>query len=114
LARGSLPWQGPKVATDKEKDARIKEMKKSLSAEALCDGFLPGEFATYIKYTRGLAFDDEPDYSYLRQLFCCLFQAKGLKYDHVFDWTERLFRRCRAKSIPRYHRPRGRGDELQR
>ncbi|KAH7010688.1 P-loop containing nucleoside triphosphate hydrolase protein [Microdochium trichocladiopsis] len=103
--------KGPKVATDKEKDARIKEMKKSLSAEALCDGFLPGEFATYIKYTRGLAFDDEPDYSYLRQLFCCLFQAKGLKYDHVFDWTERRFKEMQSKvnpSVPLTQGPRRR------
>lgn len=92
LARGSLPWQGLEVATDEEKDERIKEMKESLSAEALCDGILPGEFVTYINYTRGLAFDDKPDYSYLRQLFRRLFQAKGFKYNHVFDWTERRFK----------------------
>jgi len=34
FARGSLPWQGLKAATDEEKDARIKEMKEGLSGEA--------------------------------------------------------------------------------
>ncbi|KAL2256639.1 hypothetical protein VTK26DRAFT_1368 [Humicola hyalothermophila] len=100
FARGSLPWQGLKVATDEERDVRIKEMKEGLSGEALCDGFLPGEFATYINYTRGLAFDDKPDYSYLRQLFRRLFQAKGFKYDHVFDWTEKLFDEMQSKLNP--------------
>ena len=35
FARGSLPWQGLKAATDDEKDARIKEMKEGLSGEAM-------------------------------------------------------------------------------
>jgi casein kinase 1 delta/casein kinase I family protein HRR25 len=95
-----LPWQGLKVATDDEKDARIKEMKESLSAEALCDGFLPEEFATYINYTRDLAFNDRPNYSYLRLLFRRRFRAEGLKYDHVFDWTERLFNEMQSKVSP--------------
>ncbi|KAH8745262.1 kinase-like domain-containing protein [Diaporthe sp. PMI_573] len=65
FARGSLPWQGLKATTDKERDERIKEGKESLSGEALCDGVLPRQFATYIDYTRSLGFDDKPDYLYL-------------------------------------------------
>jgi casein kinase 1 delta/casein kinase I family protein HRR25 len=103
FARGSLPWQGLKAATDDEKDARIKEMKEGLSGEALCDGFLPGEFAAYIDYTRRLTFDDKPDYSYLRRLFRRRFRSEGFEYNHVFDWTEKLFDEMRAKSIPRRH-----------
>jgi casein kinase 1 delta/casein kinase I family protein HRR25 len=100
FARGSLPWQGLKAATDDEKDARIKEMKEGLSGEALCDGFLPGEFAAYINYTRRLAFDDKPDYSYLRRLFHRLFRAEGFEYDHVFDWTEKLFDEMQSTVSP--------------
>jgi casein kinase 1 delta/casein kinase I family protein HRR25 len=92
-----LPWQGLKLATDDEKDARLKEIKEGLSGEELCNG-LPKEFAAYINYTRRLAFDDKPDYSYLRRLFRNLFQAKGFKYDHVFDWTEKLFDEVRGKA----------------
>jgi casein kinase 1 delta/casein kinase I family protein HRR25 len=97
LARGSLPWQGLKAATDGQRDVRIKEIKEGLSGEELCDG-LPKEFGAYINYTRCLAFDDKPDYSYLRRLFRNLFQAEGFKYDHVFDWTEKLFEEMRDKA----------------
>jgi casein kinase 1 delta/casein kinase I family protein HRR25 len=99
FARGSLPWQGLKAATDDE-DARIKEMKEGLSGEALCNGFLPGEFAAYIDYTRRLDFNDKPDYSYLRRLFHRLFRAEGFEYDHVFDWTEKLFDEIQSEIIP--------------
>ncbi|EGO53985.1 hypothetical protein NEUTE1DRAFT_86990 [Neurospora tetrasperma FGSC 2508] len=91
FARGSLPWQGIKAATEDERRARVGEIKESLSGEELCDGFLPKEFATYINYTRSLDFDDKPDYSYLRRIFSRLFRAKGFKYDYIFDWTEKLF-----------------------
>ncbi|KAL2191828.1 hypothetical protein L209DRAFT_659533, partial [Thermothelomyces heterothallicus CBS 203.75] len=83
--------QGLKAATDDKKDTRIKEIKESLSGEALYDSFLPREFATYINHTRGLAFGAKPDYSYLRRLFRRLFKAKGFKYDHLSDWTKKLF-----------------------
>ncbi|KAB5572200.1 casein kinase I isoform delta [Coniochaeta sp. 2T2.1] len=97
FARGSLPWQGLKAATDKGKDELIKEMKESLSGKALCDGVLPGQFATYIDYTRSLGFDDKPDYLYLRRLFRRLFAAEGFQHDNVFDWTEKRFHEiCRA------------------
>lgn len=91
FARGSLPWQGLKAKTDKERGERIKEAKESLSGEALCDGVLPRQFATYIDYTRSLAFDKKPDYLYLRRLFSSLFAAKGFTHDNVFDWTEKRF-----------------------
>jgi hypothetical protein len=98
FAGGSLPWQGLKATTDKERDERIKEGKESLSGEALCDGVLPGQFATYIDYTRSLGFDDKPDYLYLRRLFRRLFAAEGLKYDNVFDWTEKRFQEICSKA----------------
>ncbi|KAK3899548.1 kinase-like domain-containing protein [Staphylotrichum tortipilum] len=94
FVRGWLPWQGLKAATDGDKDARIKEMKEELSGEELCNG-LPGEFTTYINYTRGLAFDDRPDYAYLRRLFRRRFRSEGFKYDNFFDWTEKSFNETR-------------------
>lgn len=91
FARGSLPWQGLKAAPGEGRAERIKQMKETLSGEALCNGVLPGQFATYLDYTRSLGFDDKPDYSYLRRLFRRLFAAEGFKYDNVFDWTEKMF-----------------------
>ena len=75
-------------------------MKESLTGEALYDGFLLKEFAAYIDYTRRLAFDDKPDYSYLRRLFHRLFRSEGFEYDHVFDWTEKLFDEMQSEVNP--------------
>ncbi|KAI8057994.1 kinase-like domain-containing protein, partial [Syncephalis plumigaleata] len=84
--RGSLPWQGLKAATKKQKYDRIMEKKMTTPTELLCRGY-PNEFAIYLNYTRSLRFDDKPDYSYLRKLFRDLFIREGFQYDYVFDWT---------------------------
>ncbi|KMU73290.1 casein kinase 1 [Coccidioides immitis RMSCC 3703] len=74
FCRGSLPWQGLKAATKKQKYDRIMEKKMTTPTEVLCRGF-PNEFAVYLNYTRSLRFDDKPDYSYLRKIFRDLFSA---------------------------------------
>ena len=84
--RGSLPWQGLKAATKKQKYDRIMEKKMTTPTEYLCRGF-PNEFAIYLNYCRSLRFDDKPDYSYLRKLFRDLFVREGFQYDYVFDWS---------------------------
>lgn len=83
---GSLPWQGLKAATKKQKYERISEKKMSTPIEVLCKGF-PSEFSTYLNNCRSLRFDDKPDYSYLRQLFRNLFHCQGYVYDYIFDWN---------------------------
>lgn len=65
-------------------------MKRELDVVSLCGG-LPGEFAAYLNYTRGLEFREKPRYGFLRGLFRRAFRREGLTYDHVFDWTERLY-----------------------
>ncbi|CAF4380524.1 unnamed protein product, partial [Rotaria sp. Silwood2] len=84
--RGSLPWQGLKAATKRQKYERISEKKMSTPIEELCKGF-PVEFTTYLSYCRSLRFDDKPDYSYLRQLFRNVFHRQGFTYDYIFDWN---------------------------
>ncbi|KNZ61899.1 uncharacterized protein VP01_1340g2 [Puccinia sorghi] len=84
--RGSLPWQGLKAATKKQKYDRIMEKKMTTPTEFLCRGF-PKEFAIYLNYSRSLRFDDKPDYAYLRKLFRDLFVREGFTYDYVFDWS---------------------------
>ncbi|XP_053707288.1 casein kinase I isoform X2 [Synchiropus splendidus] len=83
---GSLPWQGLKAATKRQKYERISEKKMSTPIEMLCKGY-PSEFSTYLNFCRSLRFDDKPDYSYLRQLFRNLFHRQGFSYDYVFDWN---------------------------
>lgn len=84
--RGSLPWQGLKTNTKKERYDKIAQKKQSTPIEVLCKGY-PQEFATYLNYCRSLRFDDKPDYSYLRRLFRDLFFRENFQPDFVFDWT---------------------------
>jgi casein kinase I family protein HRR25 len=86
FCRGSLPWQGLKAVSKKQKYDRIMEKKMVTPAESLARGY-PNEFAIYLNYCRSLRFDDRPDYSYLRRLFRELFVREGYSYDYVFDWT---------------------------
>ncbi|KEG06099.1 putative casein kinase [Trypanosoma grayi] len=84
--RGSLPWQGLKAHTKQEKYARISERKQTTSVETLCKG-LPMEFAAYLNYTRGLGFEEKPDYTFVKRIFRELFVREGCHVDYVFDWT---------------------------
>lgn len=97
--RGSLPWQGLKAATKKQKYERISEKKTATPVEILCKEF-PTEFVMYLNYCRGLRFDEAPDYVYLRQLFRVLFRTLGYNYDFIFDWTM-LKQRAAASSATR-------------
>jgi len=69
---GSLPWQGMKAITKKEKYNKIKAKKRDTPIELLCE-HSPIEFATYLHYCRALHFEDKPDYGYLRGVFRDLF-----------------------------------------
>uniref|UniRef100_A0A2I2YGF4 Protein kinase domain-containing protein n=1 Tax=Gorilla gorilla gorilla TaxID=9595 RepID=A0A2I2YGF4_GORGO len=83
--RTSLPWQGLKAATEKQKYEKISE--KKMSTPVFCKGFA-AEFAIYLSYCRGLHLEKAPDYMYLRQLFCILFRTLSHQYDYTFDWTK--------------------------
>ncbi|KGN57891.1 casein kinase 1-like protein 6 isoform X1 [Cucumis sativus] len=84
--RGSLPWQGLKAGTKKQKYDKISEKKMSTPIEVLCKSH-PPEFVSYFHYCRSLRFEDKPDYSYLKRLFRDLFIREGYQFDYVFDWT---------------------------
>ncbi|KAH0540793.1 Casein kinase I isoform gamma-3, partial [Cotesia glomerata] len=84
--RGSLPWQGLKADTLKERYQKIGDTKRATPIEVLCDGH-PEEMATYLRYVRRLDFFETPDYEYLRKLFQDLFERRGFVHDGEFDWT---------------------------
>ncbi|TQE07798.1 hypothetical protein C1H46_006557 [Malus baccata] len=97
--RGSLPWQGLKAGTKKQKYEKISEKKVSTSIEALCRGY-PTEFASYFHYCRSLRFDDKPDYAYLKRLFRDLFIREGFQFDYVFDWTILKYQQSQIATPP--------------
>ncbi|MDR3548931.1 MAG: hypothetical protein P4M11_11825 [Candidatus Pacebacteria bacterium] len=84
--RGSLPWQGLRAKTKKEKYDAIKEKKLSTTVDALCKGY-PEEFAAYLDYCQKLKFDEKPDYGKLRAQFRDLYLRKGFECDSLYDWN---------------------------
>ncbi|CAK9163225.1 unnamed protein product [Ilex paraguariensis] len=84
--RGSLPWQGLKAATKKQKYDKICEKKLSTPIEVLCKSH-PVEFASYFHYCHSLTFEQRPDYGFLKRLFRELFTREGYEFDYIFDWT---------------------------
>lgn len=96
FCRGTLPWQGLKAATKRQKYDRIMEKKMTISNDVLTKG-LPAEFLEYMRYIKNLRFDDKPDYPYLRKLFRDLFKRENYRYDYVFDWTLYKFQQERQR-----------------
>lgn len=91
FARGSLPWEELKGETEEEREELMKNAKMEVDGKALCDGFLPEEFATLIDDARALPFGVKPRYAHYRELFRRRMRMEGFKYDNVFDWTIKRF-----------------------
>ncbi|KAI9274740.1 kinase-like domain-containing protein [Phascolomyces articulosus] len=83
--RGSLPWQGLKAATNKQKYEKIGEKKQSTMIKDLCAGY-PEEFGIYLQYVRKLGFEEQPDYDFLRDLFAKTLSNINEDDDGVYDW----------------------------
>lgn len=96
FCRGSLPWQGLKAATKRQKYDRIMEKKMTIPNDVLTKG-LPDKFLEYMNYVKNLRFDDKPNYLFLRNLFRDLFKSEGYRYDYVFDWTLYKFQQERQR-----------------
>lgn len=86
--RGSLPWQGLKADTLKERYQKIGDTKRTTPIEVLCENF-PEELSKYLYYVRRLDFFETPDYDYLRKLFMDLMSSNGWQCDWEFDWLSK-------------------------
>ena len=85
--KGDLPWQGLNIEDKLERYKKIYFIKRDIKPNLLCKG-LPKEFANYIKYVKGLHFEEEPNYNYLKGLFIDVLKQKMLKNDLNFTWLE--------------------------
>lgn len=85
FVKGFLPWQNFQAETRQEKFRKILETKVSTHVDELCHG-LPGEFKKFFKHIKGLNFDEQPDYEYLKGLFksCITNLYKNTKM--CYDW----------------------------
>ena len=85
--RGSLPWQGLKIRSKEDRYKKILAKKKETSSEELCKGF-PEEFKEFVEYTRGLDYEENPDYDNLKNKFFNLVTKKNNEnFDYIYDWT---------------------------
>ena len=82
---GRLPWQGMLNKNKDERYMKIMEIKRDTDPHDLCKG-LPVQFEKYISYTRNLEYEQDPDYSMLKQLFLKVLNDEGLSFDHYYDW----------------------------
>jgi len=86
---GKLPWQGLKVQRKEERYKKIYEKKKSTTPEELCQGY-PEQLCEYVKYTRNMEFEQNPNYEYLRKLFKKILEFCGETNNngYCFEWCK--------------------------
>lgn len=120
FARGSLPWQGLKANTKKQKYQKIMDKKMSTSISSLCKS-LPDEFRKYLEYCRSLRFEDKPNYSYLKGLFVDALEdqareavADGRTAEPLFDWQRLKHDSSSSRRSSGRHHHRGRDDDERR
>lgn len=74
--KGRLPWQQLTAATKSAKYDLIRELKRTVTTESLCEG-LPVEIATAVNYVRSLSFSERPSYAFLRGLLSSMVAKMG-------------------------------------
>jgi hypothetical protein len=64
-------------------------MKMKLTPKEICKG-CPYEFQEFLEYSKGLSFEEEPDYDFISNLFLSLARAEGIDLlDNMYDWNVR-------------------------
>ena len=84
--RGKLPWQNVTGVKKMERYLKIYKMKKNVTPEDLCKS-LPKQMTEFMRYIKQLEFEQEPDYSFLRNLFnSILKKLNGTNDQLLFSW----------------------------
>ena len=81
LLKGTLPWSRLKNKNKYEKYKLILAMKKKIGEDILVGDANNPEFIDFIKYCRGLKFEETPDYDYLRGLMIKCFNKSSRASD---------------------------------
>ena len=95
LIKKTLPWLKVEKLKSSKSEIRknIYKLKSTTPIEEICSG-LPSEFCDYINYCRKLAFEEDPDYNYLRNLFYQILkkneQLPDIKFTKLlhFSWLK--------------------------
>lgn len=89
IATGTLPWVNIQSDNKDELYDKILELKMKTTLESLCMG-LPPQFQEYMRYIRGMNYEQEPNYNYLRSLFMIVLKNNGKNFDFSYDWDNRV------------------------
>ena len=92
FSRGSLPWMGIKAQNKGEKYKKIVQIKLNSLVSVLCDQ-LPKEFIEFVNYIKNLAFDEKPNYQYLKSILGNIYDNHNYSYDLIFDFTDYLIQK---------------------
>jgi len=87
LLLGKLPWQGLMLKSKEDRYKKIREKKAQTTVEELCQGF-PRQFADYIRYTKNLEYEEDPNYHYLKNLFLSCLREQNFTLDCYYDWDK--------------------------
>ena len=86
LFKRDLPWEDSFKNLDRTKYFELISLKETNGVGKLFNN-IPQEFKDYIKYTRNLKFEQDPDYSYLSSLFLKIINNMNLDYRKItFSW----------------------------
>ena len=88
LMRGGLPWENIETLNKYEKYRKIYRMKVLYTPEKLCKN-LPKEMAEFLRYSRSLDFEQEPNYDYCISLFNNILIKNGTYNDLMFSWIKK-------------------------
>ena len=107
---GSLPWSSFKHKNLTQGVLKIREERKKISIEKICDG-MPNEMNIYLNYVNNLKYEECPDYEYLRKLFWNVLKKIG-ENKLLFSWADRNISRKIIISRKRNRSPRDLCNEL--
>lgn len=85
LIKGSLPWQGLKVAKGEDHFQKIMSKKIEVPITTLCSN-LPKQFVLYFDYVKQLGFESTPDYNYVKNLYISILNDEFNLSEPNFDY----------------------------
>ncbi|CAD8177239.1 unnamed protein product [Paramecium pentaurelia] len=82
FVKGELPWSNVKAIDKEDKYDQILQVKMGIPLISLCHN-LPKCFIQYFQHVKSLLFQQQPNYSHLRNLF----EKQLQDYEHqLYDW----------------------------
>ena len=89
LLKKSLPWESTFKNLNISNYKKLLKLKETNAHGSLFKN-IPKELSEFIKYSRNLKFEEDPDYSYLRSLLIKIIENNKLNYRTItFSWINK-------------------------